>query len=85
MNRARNFQSRRNKEYIAVARQNDYETFNEGDYQEISNLDLGTVHDVTCAQCQAKRFKKEKPKICCQGGKVKLDPLPQPPDEIAKY
>ena len=85
MARAKMFQARRNREFIAVARQHDFVTFEEADYIEMSSLDLGTVNDVTCEHCQALRFQKEKSKICCQGGKVNLDPLPMPPDEIVKY
>ena len=85
LKRAREFQRRRNKEYFPVCCQQDCDTFKESEYQDMSNLDMGTIKDVTCEHCGALRFSREKSKICCQNGKVKLDPLPQPPDGIYKY
>ena len=83
--RARKFQSRRYRQFTAEGRQHDYGSFKETDYQEMCTIDMGTVKDVTCEHCGALRFPREKSKICCQNGKVKLDPLPQPPDGIYKY
>lgn len=85
LKRAQNFQFRRYREFTAEGRQHDFDTFHEAEYQEVCSLEMGTIKDVTCEHCRALRFSREKPKICCQNGKVKLDPLPQPPDGIYQY
>ena len=33
-----------------------------------------------CDFCGAKKWKKETPSLCCNGGKISLDPFPDPPD-----
>ena len=40
--------------------------------------------DTVCEFCGAMKFKKETGSICCSNGKVCLDPLPQPPEQIDK-
>ena len=40
--------------------------------------------DIVCQFCSALKFKKETGSTCCSNGKVYLDPLPKPPDEINK-
>ena len=40
--------------------------------------------DNLCQFCGALKFKKETGSTCCNNGKVSLDPLPQPPDQIRK-
>ena len=38
--------------------------------------------DKVCEECGALKFKKETGTTCCNNGKVKLPPFPEPPDEI---
>ena len=40
--------------------------------------------DTICQYCRALKFKKETGSTCCSNGKVHLDPLPQPPEQINK-
>ena len=40
--------------------------------------------EVVCNFCGALKFKKETGSTCCSNGKVYLDPLPQPPEQIRK-
>ena len=40
--------------------------------------------DIVCQFCGALKFKKETGSTCCSNGKVHLDPLPQPPEQINK-
>ena len=40
--------------------------------------------DIVCDNCGALKFRKETGSTCCSNGKVYLDPLPQPPDQIRK-
>ena len=40
--------------------------------------------EVVCNLCGALKFKKETGSTCCSNGKVYLDPLPQPPEQIRK-
>ena len=45
--------------------------------------DIGKM-DTVCPHCGAFKFKKETASTCCSNGKVGLDRLPQPPDNINK-
>ena len=38
-----------------------------------------------CRHCQAFKFKKETPGLCCSGGTVQLAPFPPPPQEMHDY
>ena len=40
--------------------------------------------DNVCQFCRALKFKKETGTTCCNNGKVFLDPLPEPPEQINK-
>ena len=40
--------------------------------------------EIVCNYCGAFKFRKETGSTCCSNGKVYLDPLPQPPDQIRK-
>ena len=40
--------------------------------------------DTVCKYCGSLNFKKETGSTCCSNGKVYLDPLPQPPEQINK-
>ena len=40
--------------------------------------------EIVCNNCGAFKFRKETGSTCCSNGKVYLDPLPQPPDQIRK-
>ena len=40
--------------------------------------------EVVCNFCGALKFEKETGSTCCSNGKVYLDPLPQPPEQIRK-
>ena len=40
--------------------------------------------EIVCNSCGAFKFRKETGSTCCSNGKVYLDPLPQPPDQIRK-
>ena len=42
---------------------------------------LGSM-DVICEHCHARKWKSETPSLCCNGGKVKLEPFPDPPQLI---
>ena len=40
--------------------------------------------EIVCNNCGAFKFRKETGSTCCSNGKVYLDPLPQPPEQIRK-
>ena len=40
--------------------------------------------EIICNYCGAFKFRKETGSTCCNNGKVYLDPLPQPPEQIRK-
>ena len=52
------------------------------DLKDTSNS-IGKMDNV-CQFCGALKFKKETGSTCCNNGKVSLDPLPRPPEQINK-
>ena len=40
--------------------------------------------DVECPYCKALKFKNETPSMCCNNGKIQLQPFPKPPPQILK-
>lgn len=50
-------------------------------YCDDDNADIGPMTTV-CRYCNAFKFKRETPGLCCAGGKVKLDPLLPPPQPL---
>ena len=40
--------------------------------------------EIVCNNCGAFKFRKETGSTCCSNGKVYLDPLPEPPEQIRK-
>ena len=43
--------------------------------------DIGPM-DIKCQYCGAFKFKGESPGSCCQGGKVAVEPFPEPPHQL---
>ena len=41
-------------------------------------LGIGKM-DVECPYCKALKFKNETPSMCCNNGKIQLQPFPKPP------
>ena len=51
--------------------------------QEVAPDDVGAMNR-PCAACGALRWPGERVTLCCSGGKVRLDPLPAPPDVLRR-
>jgi len=45
---------------------------------------LGEMN-VICQHCSARKFKQEKPSLCCNSGKIMPTPFRSPPEEIKKF
>ena len=52
---------------------------------ELANSDdaIGAM-DQKCDDCNALKFRKETANLCCNGGKIVLDPFPDPPSDFMK-
>ncbi|XP_069968669.1 uncharacterized protein [Bactrocera oleae] len=46
-----------------------------------TEAEIGSMTDV-CKYCKALKWKEESTGICCSGGKVRLDPIEQPPEPL---
>lgn len=46
------------------------------------NISIGEM-DVICPYCNALKFSKEAPGMCCSNGKVKLNPIVAPPEPLS--
>ena len=44
-------------------------------------MGIGTM-TFECTDCGAEKIKRETPSMCCSGSKVKLPPLPHPPEPL---
>lgn len=51
------------------------------DYSELPCVSIGAM-TVVCPHCYALKFPSETPGLCCMSGKVKLPPLPDPPEPL---
>lgn len=54
------------------------------DYENHPNVTIGQM-DKICQHCQAMKFAKESPGMCCSNGKVKLMPVNEPPQALLKF
>ena len=48
-------------------------------YNLDSSVEIGKMNAKICTHCQAKKWVREPPGLCCSGGKVFLQPLENPP------
>jgi hypothetical protein len=51
------------------------------DYNMHPSVQIGNM-EVVCTHCGALKWKGETPGLCCASGKVKLPPLPPPPEPL---
>lgn len=51
------------------------------DYSGLPCMQIGEMN-VICEHCNAMKFRTEAPGLCCASGKVKLPPLPDPPETL---
>ena len=51
------------------------------DYANQPELNIGMM-DIVCRHCQALLYPDEPKGMCCNGGKVKLEPLIEPPPSL---
>lgn len=54
------------------------------DYSSIPLVDIGKM-DFLCPYCEAYKFEKEAPGMCCSNGKVELQSLKAPPEPLLEY
>jgi hypothetical protein len=65
---------------INVGRKSTVDELDENQIYEIH--DGGSIREAVCTFCKAYRFKSELDSFCCMRGKVVLEPVPPPPQQI---
>ncbi|KAL8624599.1 hypothetical protein ACOMHN_045134 [Nucella lapillus] len=50
-------------------------------YSKLKDVNIGQM-SIVCKHCGALKFKKEPQGMCCSNGKVRLPPLPDPPEPL---